>query len=168
MLFAPLGHPKLLASIVKNAISCNTRINNYKQFKNQISTSSVFHVFNFSQCLGRRICTFTATDGTGGNPLWDKQANLKDAFDLTKDKSTYWRKIGRELGVPFNAREGLGNSNNKDDEDKLEFILNTWIESNGASATWSKLINALKEIGLKHTAEKIERYFGKLSPVLQK
>ncbi len=75
--------------------------------------------------------------------------------------STYWKKLGRELDVPFNTRDGLSNSNNKDDEDKLEFVEYTWIESNGASATWSALIDALVKIEMISTADEIKRYLGK-------
>ena len=108
------------------------------------------------------IYTFTATDGTVRNPLLDKQPKLKDAFDLIKHRSAQWCELGRELDISLNKRtEFKTRPDLLNDDDKLEAILNRWIETNDSTATWSVLIDALEEIKLKNTAEEIERYLHK-------
>ena len=68
-----------------------------------------------------------------------------------------WYVLGRELDVSFEYRLQL-EKKNLSDEDKLECILQKWLEIKTKSATWSNLIEALKAIELFNNAQSIEKF----------
>ena len=82
---------------------------------------------------------------------------LNDVFDLTMSQSVKWEAIGRKLKVPLNFRKTLRGSNSSAEE-KLEEVLNKWIESQSAPVTWSYFIKALKGIEMKNVAEEVKEF----------
>ena len=87
----------------------------------------------------------------------DEKPDLYDAFKLTKSHSIRWDELGRELKVVYNFREELRNSRRNDDG-RLEAVLNKWIESESVPVTWSSLINALQAIKLFDMANNVEGF----------
>ena len=79
-----------------------------------------------------------------------------------KDKSTEWKKIGRELKIPPNERQKFESSG--DDDDRLEKVINYWLQTECYTpVTWSGLLNLLKSDELKYfdVAGDIEKFFEK-------
>ena len=87
----------------------------------------------------------------------DEKPNLHDVFKLTKSHSIHWNALGRELKVDFNFRE-QEQRKSKDDDDRLEAVLNKWIESESAPVTWSSLIIALQAIELVNVANNVKDF----------
>ena len=96
-------------------------------------------------------------------PPWLLQEcpRLKDAYDLTESHSAKWNELGRKLNVSHNFRSKLRNKPEFSDEDRLEEILQKWIESDSedAPATWSFLTEALKGIELRSVIIDVEMFF---------
>ena len=87
----------------------------------------------------------------------DEKPNLYDAFQLTKPHSIHWNALGRELKVDFNFRE-QEQQKSKGNDDRLEAVLNKWIESVSVPVTWSSLINALQAIKLADVANDVKDF----------
>ena len=85
---------------------------------------------------------------------------LKDAYNLIESHSAKWRNLGQKLEVSYNFRKELSKNNNLSNEERLEDILQKWIESNSedAPATWSFLIEALKDIKLRSVIANVEKF----------
>ena len=92
--------------------------------------------------------------------LLNASPDLDEAFDLTKRHSFHWHDLGRKLKVPYNYRMQVKKSNDSD-EDKLEAILNNWIEAETVPVTWASLIEALKDIDLINVAKKVKEFLAK-------
>ena len=85
---------------------------------------------------------------------------LKEVYDLLKPKSAQWNKIGEELGVSFNDRDDLLSDITRRKENKLEAVLNIWIESKCSEVSWSHLHCILQdELCYTEIAEAVERKF---------
>ena len=82
---------------------------------------------------------------------------LSDVYSLTKSQSAKWEDIGRSLNVPLNIRKSLRKSGSSDD-DKLEEVLDNWIESQKKPVTWSYFIEALESIEMKNVAKKVKDF----------
>ena len=85
--------------------------------------------------------------------------DLKDVHNLLKQKSSKWDEIGGGLKVCYNFRqcqlkEGLTTSA----QQKLEAVLNKWIESECSEVSWNHLIQVLIDMELVEVAEKVRRY----------
>ena len=95
-------------------------------------------------------------------PTWLLQEcpRREDAYDLIESHSAKWNNLGRKLKVSFNFRKELSKNNTLTNEDRLEEILQKWIESDSedAPATWSFLIEALKGIELRSVIADIEEF----------
>ena len=76
---------------------------------------------------------------------------------LTESQSARWEAIGRRLNVPLNFRKTLRGSNSSAEE-KLEEVLDKWIESQSTSVTWSYFIKALEGIEMKNVAKKVKDF----------
>ena len=61
------------------------------------------------------------------------------------------------MKVAYNFREELRKSN-MDNDERLEAVLNKWIESESVPVTWSSLINALQAIELVDVANNVEGF----------
>ena len=81
-----------------------------------------------------------------------------DVFGLIKCHSVSWNEFGRELKVDNNTRESLRRDSSLDNEDRLEQVLNKWIESQCSPVTWEHVINTLSSMDLKKTASSVRDY----------
>ena len=72
-----------------------------------------------------------------------QQPTLVEVFKATKSMSFCWKEIGRDLGIPLSVREQLRKEVEYDDEDRLEHVLDFWLQNQGSAATWSSLIGSL-------------------------
>ena len=72
---------------------------------------------------------------------------LRDVHRLLVPKSCEWDRIGCCLGVDFNFRKGLLRAGvQKTDDNKLEDVLNNWIETHCSEVSWDNLIQVLTEL----------------------
>ena len=72
---------------------------------------------------------------------------LTDVHRLLVPKSSEWDRIGCHLGVDFNFREGLLRAGvQRSDDNKLEAVLNNWIETHCSEVSWDNLIQVLTEL----------------------
>lgn len=65
-------------------------------------------------------------------------------MDLLCDKTACWDNIGRELGVKLNDRDSIRNDSILDNSERLEWVLNKWLESE--SPSWDQFITAMKKL----------------------
>ena len=80
-------------------------------------------------------------------------------FGLLKQKSFNWDSIGEGLGVSYNfrqciLRQGIMTSG----QQKLEAVLNNWIESECSEVSWDYLMKVLIKLDLKCTASDMKKY----------
>ena len=93
--------------------------------------------------------------------LHKKPALLKDVYRLLDDKSLFWDDIGRELGVSRKGRMALSNISSYSHEQKLEAVLEMWLQQSGDSPTWDQLIKGLIKLGFIDSVKRILTHFGK-------
>ena len=65
--------------------------------------------------------------------------------------------LGRSLDISLDMRKELRRDGALSNDDRLEEILNTWLQTQGTTATWSSLIDALKENGLNDIVTDIKQ-----------
>ena len=87
----------------------------------------------------------------------EKRPELRVAFRLTACQSAKWNDIGRALNISHNYRKQLRNEVSCD-KDKLEDVLQKWIETESVPVTWSSLIQALKEVELRDVVQAIKQF----------
>ena len=68
-----------------------------------------------------------------------------------------WNEIGRELGVHYDYRQQLFKKCSPD-EDRLEDVLQRWIQSESVPVTWSSLISALEAVDHKDVAREVKDF----------
>ena len=88
------------------------------------------------------------------NPL-----NLKAIFDCLKSYSHEWDTIGRGLEVKYSFRqsqEKLGIM--RTDEQKLEAVLDKWIQSSCSEVSWDHLIKVLEKLEFCQLADNVKQY----------
>ena len=67
--------------------------------------------------------------------------------------------IGRYLGVEFNFRKGLRRAGVlRTNDNKLEAVLNNWIETHCSEVSWDNLIQVLTELEFHDTARDVRRF----------
>ena len=81
-----------------------------------------------------------------------------DVFALIECHSAKWNEFGRALKVDLNTRESLRRDNRLDNGDRLEHVLEKWIESQCSPVTWEHVINMLSSMDLKKTASSVQDY----------
>ncbi len=87
--------------------------------------------------------------------------DLPTVFRQLNTNSSQWNAIGRALGVSKDFRDGL-EMEKRSNEDKLEDVLNKWIESQCSDVTWDHLIKVLEEdLENKALADKVRQYLDK-------
>ena len=86
-----------------------------------------------------------------------QKPKLKDAYNATKSVAARWNDLGRSLGISLDKRKELRRDGALSNDDRLEEILNTWLQTQGTTATWSSLIDALKENGLNDIVTDIKQ-----------
>ena len=97
------------------------------------------------------------SDAAALNVHLQRCPKLYDAHRLTKCCSNEWNEIGRELGVPFNYRQELFGKY-RADKDRLEDVLQRWIQSESVPVTWSSLVSALEAIDHKDVAREVKDF----------
>ena len=84
---------------------------------------------------------------------------LRDVYHLLVPKSCEWDRIGRCLGVDLNFREGLLRAGvQRTDDNKLEVVLNNWIETHCSEVSWDNLIQVLTELELIDIARNVRKF----------
>ncbi len=78
-------------------------------------------------------------------------------FNLLKKRSSLWNSIGQALGISFDFRKELRGQALTNHE-RLEFVLEKWIQSKYPEATWSKLIEILKDLEYQEMAQDVVEY----------
>ena len=87
---------------------------------------------------------------------------LRDVHRLLVPKSSKWDRIGCGLGVDFNFREGLlRDGGMRTDDNKLEAVLNNWIETHCSEVSWDNLIQVLTELEFSDIAQNVRRFLQK-------
>ena len=86
-------------------------------------------------------------------PLLSKSPELPDAHRLINPHSSLWRVLGSALKISFNDREEL-HTMYRSNSERLEAVLNKWIQSESVPVTWTRLLEALEEIELRDVIRK--------------
>ena len=97
------------------------------------------------------------SDAAALNVHSQRRPKLYHAHLLTKCCSSKWNEIGRELNVPFDYRQRLFKKYTED-EDRLEDVLQRWIQSESVPVTWSSLVSALEAIDHKDVAREVKDF----------
>ena len=85
--------------------------------------------------------------------------DLEDVLYLLKQKSSKWDEIGGGLKVCYDFRQcQLKQGMMTDAQQRLEAVLNKWIESECSEVSWNHLIRVLIDIKLVDVAEKVKSY----------
>ena len=87
-----------------------------------------------------------------------REVKLLEVHCLLKLKSYKWQDIGRGLKVDFGKRTGFGQDVTRNNEDKLEVVLNEWIQSQCSEVSYNHLIEVLQELSLNDVAEKVKSF----------
>ena len=105
---------------------------------NEPSTSTISHT------------TITAIPPVTGEPSTSTirhTLQLRNVHHLLVPKSCEWDRIGCGLGVDFNFREGLLRDGvQRTNDNKLEAVLNNWIETQCSEVSWDNLIQVLTQL----------------------
>ena len=84
---------------------------------------------------------------------------LKDVFKLLKHKSYNWQSIGQSLMTPFDHRQSLERKGTMmSDQDKLEDVLNQWIQTRCSEVSWRHFIEVLKELKFNDVVEDVKSF----------
>ena len=88
----------------------------------------------------------------------NKTPELNDACQLLEDKSVDWDCIGKKLGVSVGIRVGLQKDQALTNGQRLETVLNKWLERGGDSSTWDQLMKSLVKLGYNDVVRKIRTF----------
>ncbi len=91
-------------------------------------------------------------------PAAVRRVEPNDVCILLNDISRDWDNIGQSLRVPFEFRDELYKDGGRNNNGKLEAVINKWDQSQCSPVTWDRLIEALNDTGHKKTIEKIQRH----------
>ncbi len=66
---------------------------------------------------------------------------------LLREKSSEWSEIGAAFEVSLNERRSTRNDKSLNDNDRLEYMLYTWLETSReqSNVTWEEFIRILKD-----------------------
>ena len=92
-----------------------------------------------------------------------KLPNLNDALRLIRSHSFHWNRLGQVLEVSFDYRKEL-KSSKETNIDRLEKVLEKWIDSESVPVTWGRLIEALEEIELKGVIRSVRNFLKSAQP----
>ena len=87
---------------------------------------------------------------SGSNPT------VAQMFKILEEKSANWDGIGRELGILLNYRQQLRKNIGLEDPDRLEAVLNKWVESTSPPVTWKMFKEKLKNMQYMDIVGKLE------------
>ena len=88
----------------------------------------------------------------------NKTPELNDVYQLLEDKSVDWDRIGKKLGVPMNDRVGLQRDQSLTNDQRLETVLNLWLQQGGDLSTWDQLMKSLVELKYNDVVGKIRQF----------
>ena len=88
----------------------------------------------------------------------NKTPELNDVYQLLEDKSVDWDRIGKKLGVSVGIRVGLQRDQALTNGQRLETVLNKWLERGGDSYTWDQLMKSLEELNYNDVVRKIRTF----------
>ena len=86
-----------------------------------------------------------------------KSPKPNDAHRLIKSHSSQWNELGIELDVSHNDLEEIKTDGNSNSE-RLNKVVNKWIDTGSVPVTWAKLIQGLEQIGLNIVAKSIKEF----------
>ncbi len=111
--------------------------------------------------LFHSIIGLSITPGHDGVMYLHKKPQVNDMFRLLKGKSARWSEIGAAVRVTQNKRESIMRNIALDDNDRLEYMLNTWLETSReqSNVTWDEFIRILKDELGYHDVVKTTRDF---------
>ena len=93
---------------------------------------------------------------------------LRDVHRLLVPKSHEWYRTARYLGVDFSFREGLLRDGGlKTNDNKLEDVLNNWIETRCSEVSWGNLIQVLTELELIDIVREVRSFLQSQSLVTE-
>ncbi len=99
-----------------------------------------------------------------------KRPRLKEMLRLLREKSSEWSEIGAAFEVSLNERRSTRNDKSLNDNDRLEYMLYTWLETSSeqSNVTWEEFIRILKEdLEYHDVVEKIEELLLKQQGILK-
>ena len=87
-----------------------------------------------------------------------KSPETRDVFKLLKSKSNDWDDFARELEVEDKVRSDLRINMALSSENKLEQVLNNWIDSECSAVTWEKILEVLESLETRRLAREVKNY----------
>ena len=87
-----------------------------------------------------------------------KSPETRDIFKLLKSKSNDWDDFARELEVEDKVRGDLRINMALRSENKLEQVLNNWIDSECSAVTWEKILEVLESLETRRLAREVKNY----------
>ncbi len=84
--------------------------------------------------------------------------DTNDVCIRLNDISYDWGNIAQHLGVPSGIRQGLYKDCGRNNNEKLDAVLNEWDQSQCSDVTWDKLVDALGKAGHQKTADEVKQY----------
>ncbi len=99
--------------------------------------------------------------GSTKNIILQKIPSHEETCSLLRDKSSQWNEIGRVLGVPFSKREELSTDPTRNNDSRLEVVVNLWLQKEGDASTWDQLIRKLQELELNDSVSKINSHISR-------
>lgn len=87
-----------------------------------------------------------------------KSPETRDVFKLLKSKSNDWDDFARELEVEDKVRGDLRINMALSSENKLEQVLNNWIDSECSAVTWEKILEVLESLETRRLAREVKNY----------
>lgn len=79
---------------------------------------------------------------------------MDSVFGLMKCHSARWGEFARQLGLSYNDRKLLYNEPIQADQ-RLEKVIDKWIQSMCSPVTWDKLTDVMKIMGLQDVVDVI-------------
>ncbi len=70
-----------------------------------------------------------------------------------------WNEIGIVLGISYDQREEFRMDLTRNNDSRLDAVVNLWLQNGGDTSTWGQLITKLQELGLIDIVSKIATYF---------
>ena len=88
-----------------------------------------------------------------------KEPEKKDVLDILQQKSARWKEFAIALDVNDNLCDDLTKAGPMSSPyEKLDTVLEEWIESQCSDVTWQKVFDVLKKLNLNRTANKFRKF----------
>ena len=86
---------------------------------------------------------------------------ISDVFCFLRHKADEWNKIGRELGIFIGKRNCLKKDISLSEEDRLENVIELWIEKAESRRTWDELKECLERLEFKQVLRNVQDFLKK-------